>query len=138
MTTQTLEQKRAKHALDKIKSLRGGPGKYVAYVKAMPAAILMNGLGQALATERAAAKNDQAHRNLAAHVSEWLLSDEAHTKYPNPDGMKVSNADPSLTLLTRMVEGNQDAYLWAQAEAMAYVAWLKKFANAFLESPEKG
>jgi CRISPR-associated protein Cmr5 len=36
-----------------------------------------------------------------------------------------------------MVEGNQDAYLWAQAEAIAYVTWLKKFANAFLESSGK-
>lgn len=137
MTTQTLEQKRAKHALDKIKSLQGKPGKYVTYIKALPAAILMNGLGQALATERAAAKNDQAHRNLATHVSDWLLSDAAGTKYANPDGSKASNPDPSLTLLTRMVEGNQDAYLWAQAEAMAYVTWLKKFANAFLEPAEK-
>ncbi len=131
MTTQTLEQKRAKHALDQVKALqKEEPGNYLSYVNALPAAILMNGLGQALATERAA--SDPAHHKLARHVSEWLLSLEAHTRYaPVSDEARL---DAAQWLLIRIVAGDQDAYLWAQTEAIAYVTWLKKFANAFLNS----
>lgn len=132
MTTQTLEQKRAKHALDQVKALqKEKSGNYLSYVNALPAAILMNGLGQALATERAA--SDQAHHKLARHVSKWLLSSEAHTRYAAAvaDEAKLDDAQ---WLLGQIVAGDQDAYLWAQTEAIAYVTWLKKFANAFLDS----
>jgi CRISPR-associated protein Cmr5 len=134
MTAQTLEQKRAKHALDQIKKLkRDKAGNYVSYVNALPAAILMNGLGQALATELASGKNDDdPHRLLASHVSEWLLNKEVHTKYAG-GGSRIDTA----WLLDQIVAGDQDAYLWAQAEAIAYVTWLKKFANAFLDSSGK-
>lgn len=134
MTAQTLEQKRASHALQKVKAVKQDKADdYVRYVKALPAAILMNGLGQALATELSSSKNDSdPHRLLANHVSEWLLSKEAHTKYAS-GGSRVDAA----ALLDQIVAGNQEAYLWAQAEAIAYVTWLKKFANAFLDSSEK-
>jgi CRISPR-associated protein Cmr5 len=133
MTAQTLEQKRAKHALARVKLLQGEKiaGNYLSYVKALPAAILMNGLGQALATERAA--SDQAHHRLAQHVSEWLLSPEAHTRYA-ASVSDEAKPDAVQQLLGWIVAGDQDAYLWAQAEAIAYVTWLKKFANAFLNS----
>lgn len=93
MTAQTLEQKRAKHALDQIKSLerQGKPGKYMSYVNALPAAILMNGLGQALATERAA--SDKAHTKLANHVAAWLLSEDAHTRYGTPTKEEAEKED---------------------------------------------
>lgn len=136
MTAQTLDQKRAKHALDRVKSLDGKAGNYVSYVNALPAAILMNGLGLALATERAA--SDKAHHTLASHVAGWLLSNEAHTRYNQPSDKEGADADDTQKLLHRIVEGDQRAYLWAQAEAIAYLGWLKKFANAFLKMPESG
>ncbi len=137
MTAPTLEQKRTKHALDQIKALerQGRPGKYVSYVNALPAAILTNGLGQALATERAA--SDDMHRELAKHVAAWLLSEDAHTRYGTPTKEEAEKEDDSRRLLSRMVAGGQDAYVWAQAEAIAYVTWLKTFANAFLEPSER-
>ncbi|HZR74779.1 type III-B CRISPR module-associated protein Cmr5 [Bradyrhizobium sp.] len=135
MTAQTLEQKRAKHALDQVKALlKDKPGNYLSYVNALPAAILMNGLGQALATERAA--SDPAHHQLAQHVSDWLLSPEAHTRYATP-ASDEAKLDATQRLLGRIVAGDQDAYLWAQTEAIAYVTWLKKFANAFRDPPRK-
>jgi CRISPR-associated protein Cmr5 len=135
MTTQTLEQKRAKHALHQIQELsREKPGNYASYVKALPAAILMNGLGQALATERAASDPANAHLKLATHVARWLLNKDAHTKYGRPADGEAPDLDPAQQLLSRMVAGDQNAYVWAQAEAIAYVTWLKKFAGAFLET----
>lgn len=137
MTVQTLEQKRAKHALENIKALQNDrAGNYVRYVKALPAAILMSGLGQALATERAA--SDKAHHKLANHLAAWLLSREAHTRYANPATSEDPNLDDAQRLLSRIVAESQDAYLWAEAEAIAYVTWLKKFAGAFLEPSEVG
>jgi CRISPR-associated protein Cmr5 len=135
MTAQTLEQKRAKHALEQIKALerQGNPSKYVSHVKALPAAILMNGLGQALASECAA---DPTHRILANQVSNWLLSEDARTRYGAPTKEEAEREDDSRRLLSRMVAGGQDAYVWAQAEAIAYVTWLKTFARAFLEPSE--
>ncbi len=134
MTAQTLEQKRAKHALEKIKAVKQDKADdYVRHVKALPAAILMNGLGQALATELASGKNDNdPHRLLANHVSEWLLSKEANTKYAS-EGPRAD----ATSLLDQITARDQDAYLWAQTEAIAYVTWLKKFANAFLDSSGK-
>ncbi len=135
MTAQTFEQKRAKHALDRIKALqKEKAGAYVSYVNALPAAILMNGLGQALATELAAGG---AHRQLAIDVSKWLLCDEAHSKYKDAAEGERAEYDDAQRLIGRIVAGEQKAYLRAQAEAIAYVTWLKKFANAFLESPER-
>jgi CRISPR-associated protein Cmr5 len=137
MTVQTLEQKRARHALEQIKALqKDKPGNYLSYVNALPAAILMNGLGQALATERAA--SDQAHHTLANHVASWLLSEDARTRYQKPSDLESGNPEDVQKLLHRIVAGDQDAYLWAQTEAIAYVTWLKKFANAFLDKLEGG
>ena len=67
----------------------------------------------------------------------WL-SPEAHTRYAQQSGKEGANADCAQKLLHRIVEGDQAAYLWAQAEAIAYLGWLKKFANAFLKTPESG
>lgn len=129
MSKPSLDQRRAAHALARIEELGKGDakiaGKYVGHVKALPATILSNGLGQALATELAA--KDDAHDRLAGHVARWLLEAPG-----SPYGKELPKADYAKVLLNRIVEGNQRAYVWAQAEAIAYVGWLKKFAVAFL------
>jgi CRISPR-associated protein Cmr5 len=52
-TNTTLDQQRAAHALAKIRDIQGrNDGMYVSYISAMPATIVMNGLGQALITQR--------------------------------------------------------------------------------------
>jgi len=126
MSTQTLEQKRAKHALAQIKPLQSKPykDKYAAYVKALPAAILMNGLGQALATELAA--DDDAHHELANHLAGWLIEPELRI-YTDPSSRDAKG------LLDAIVAHGQDAYVRAQGEALAYLGWLKRFAAAFLD-----
>lgn len=127
MSKPSLDQKRAAHALACIRKLEGNSeqaANYVSYVKALPASILANGLGQALATELAA--NDKAHDSLAEHVAGWLL-----TAPGSPYGSSPRKSDRAKTLLGRIVEGDQRAYFWAQAEAISFVGWLKKLAVAF-------
>lgn len=129
----TLEQQRAADALLRIKSLQGKDplleGKFRSYVKGLPAEILTEGLGQALATHLAAASglnNPDAHEALYRAVSDWLCRNDAYAPYPGQ-----ANAIEGIT--------HHDAatYRQAQMEAMSYLVWLKKFAVAFLaELPE--
>lgn len=129
----TLEQQRAANALEQIRALQGRgsavEGKFRSYVKGLPAEILTEGLGQALATHLAAAggaNGPDAHGALYRAVSDWLCRNDAYAPYPGQ---------------TNVIEGitQHDAvtYRQAQMEAMSYLVWLKKFAVAFLaESPE--
>ena len=90
----------------------------------------MGGLGQAAATLLASAKLGKANRSadncayetLYRHLSGWLCRNE--------DGVPYGGASDLMTAIT---EGSEDAYIHAQAEAMAYLEWLKKFSNAYLK-----
>ncbi len=131
-----IERERARHALQTIEALPDDVKKYTSYVKGLPAAILQNGLGQAMATLLAASKGkpamqngavDEAHRLLYNHVQAWLCRDDQHAPYRE----NTEPADSSTILMTRMTEGDEAAYIRAQAEALAYLNWLKKFAVAY-------
>ena len=129
MTEQTLDQRRAADALEKIQALEeagaGTYGNYKSYVKALPANILMSGLGQAAATVRS--RNRAGYRQLYEHLSGWLCGDDENAPYRNYSG----------GLIQAIVDHDQDHYIRAQAEAMAYLEWLRKFAEAFLEGGEE-
>lgn len=126
----TIEQKRAEHALKNICNNDGSvkklKDKYKSYVSALPANILQNGFGQAMAMELAADKNkNTAHRQLYDHIQDWLCSNTVK----NPNAPYLSNQ----ILINAIVEGDQQKYIQAQTEAMAYLEWLKKFAVAYLK-----
>ncbi len=125
MSERTLEQCRAAHALAVITALQEKSyGNYVAYVEALPAAIVMNGLGQACATLLAKAKGnlDEPHRLLYSHLRSWLCG--GNDSAPFKKGVE---------LMVAIVESDQALYFQAQAEALAWLTWLKKFANAYLK-----
>lgn len=125
MSEQTLAQRRAKHALECINSLGGASyGNYRSYVSGLPANILMSGLGQAAATMRAGSQ--PGHKQLYDHLSGWLCGGDEESPYQDGD------------LLKNITTHDEDHYLHAQAEAMAYLEWLKKFATAFLEKGKEG
>jgi CRISPR-associated protein Cmr5 len=130
MVEQTLGQKRASHALEAIKDLvkQKNYGNFASYVQRLPATIIMNGLGQAMAGELAAARgctneDERAHKILFELVESWL---------------KKSKAYPEADLMTAIVKGSQENYVRAQAEALAYLDWLKKFSQAYLNGDKDG
>lgn len=128
----TLDQQRAAFALKCIQELRDGgqdDGHYVSYVSALPATIVMNGLGQALTTQLAKAKGKPQHprRLLYNHVAGWLSQQMTE--------LWVAEGDLPL-LIERLMNGNQEVYVRAQGEAMAYLNWLKQFARAYLQEKE--
>lgn len=124
----TADQERAADALKKIKGIEGKEGgNYVSYVSALPATIVMNGLGQALATELAQSKSKKDHRLLFEHVATWLGDRFPELRSKQPD-----------EILLKLMENDQQVYVHAQVEAMAYLQWLKKFARAYLRETSDG
>lgn len=131
MTEKTLGQKRAAHALKAIAKLveKNNYGNFGSYVQRLPATIVMNGLGQAMAGELAAGRggkddDERAHKTLFGFVESWLWESKT---YPNDEG-----------LMEAIVKSNQEDYVRAQAEALAYLDWLKKFSQAYLNGDKDG
>ncbi len=130
---QTIDMQRAKHAYDQIEKTKkeNKYGHYVSYVKGLPATILQNGFGQAMATLLAAAKGkkEDAHWLLYSQIEDWLCKSNKCSPYQSND---------DINLMQQITKNDEDAYLYAQAEALAYLSWLKKFAAAYLkENPQK-
>ncbi len=129
----TLEQERARDALEEVKRVKEALGegdqaqRFVSYVESLPAAILTNGLGQAAATLLAQGKNDpdDPHLILFHALEKWLCRGAPQAPYKNES-----------RLMDAIVNNDRSAYLQAQAEALAWLVWMKKFAVAFMK--EKG
>ncbi|RPF46999.1 CRISPR-associated Cmr5 family protein [Thermodesulfitimonas autotrophica] len=126
---QTLEQKRAKHALDKVRNIKDNyrgeqQENFVSYVERLPATILTNGLGQAMAMLLAQAKNkeESAHYLLYNALKDWLCRNDPEAPYKGESD-----------LMAAIVSHDRAAYLRAQVEALAYLEWFKKFVVAFLK-----
>lgn len=110
---QTIEQARAKHALDWAKN--GVDEKTSSAANSLPAMILMNGLGQAAAFYKS--KGGEQGK-LYTLLSDWLCA-EGKPYAGQPD------------LLTGITTQDMHKYRVAQAEALAYLQWVKKFAKAY-------
>ena len=134
MSDKTLAQRRAAHALKSINAIKDiEHGNYKSYVSGFPANILMSGLGQAAATLCAGKK--EGHKLLYSHLSDWLCGADEDSPYPAD---KDSSNRKNYILLENITKYDEDVYLHAQNEAMAYLEWLKKFATAFLKGDAVG
>ena len=132
----TIEQRRAADALLHVEQLidesDGFKKLYRAYVDRLGPAIVMNGLGQTLATECAAAgsepknERERAHRHLYNNLQNWLCRKEG--------GVYPSSGD----LLQAIMAEDESRYLHAKAEALAWLEWHKKFCRASLPKGEEG
>ena len=128
-----LGRRRAKNALDRTGELarRSDQVKsnYRAYVDRIGPAIVMNGLGQALATELAAAGpspgnwRQRAHHELYKSLEQWLCGAGA---------VYESASD----LMQAIVTNDEALYIHAQAEALAWLEWHKKFCRASFPADE--
>jgi CRISPR-associated protein Cmr5 len=138
------QQERAAHALDRITALNdreSGKTKraYRAYIASFPATIVMNGFGQAVATWMAATKEGRegtpaAYKATLDHLEDWLCNKAPHSPYRVPNDRPPSK--PGLVLMRELCGKDQNDYLAAQTEALLYLEWLKKFANALLDEAD--
>jgi len=123
----TLEQQRAHQAWQCVQEVTSKSQdfkkKYGSLVRRLPMLVLTNGLGQTLAFLKAKDKNDSSdeHTMLFQHLSRWVLSQVA----PASTG---TNCD----LLNWVLANDSAAYRRATMEALAFLNWLKRFAEAEL------
>jgi len=125
----TKEQQRAAKAWEYVAAVKGQSfeGKYGGWVKKLPALVLTNGLGQTLAFLRAKGKGKvNAPQTLYNHLSEWVMGEVA-------PGQQDS-------LLEWLMQKDSATYRRATTEALAFIVWLKRFAEATLkaEEPDRG
>jgi CRISPR-associated protein Cmr5 len=120
--TQTIEQQRAAFALAWATGNEQGQcgGRVTKELKSaaesFPSLILMSGLGQAAAFYKSKG-NGSEHRQLYTLLSDWL-------RRPN-------QPYAGQELLVGITGGDQRTYRAAQAEALAFLLWVKKFAKAY-------
>ena len=137
----TIEQQRAEAALAAVQEVAQRAADvqrmYASYAKSLPAMILMAGLGQALATAMskgggsASGGNAEAWRLLVGHLEAWLVRQCPESPYKGAGGAQ-GDGSAGLALMRAIVDHDQRDYVIAQAEALAYLQWLKKFAHALL------
>ena len=129
MTIQSIEQQRAKYALEQVKEFLGRSTTTAADKKEwktraneIPAMIQKNGLGQTVAFYLA---KGGVHKEMYLLLSKWLCTEQRI--YSN------NSAD----LITGITTGDMRAYRRAQAEAQALLLWVKKFSRAYCVVEEK-
>jgi CRISPR-associated protein Cmr5 len=112
---QTQEQQRAAQAWNDVKSVIGKKWakEYKSAVKSGPADIQTSGLGQTVAFWRSK-KNDEQYQAAYAHVHKWLQHKMGIT----------------LDLREWIATTSSNEYRLATVEALAYLGWLKRFADA--------
>lgn len=125
----TLSQVRLAGALaahQRIERLDSNPrSKYRAATQKTPIMIRTIGLGPAIAV---LLQQGADGKRLADAIAEWLLGECPHFAEFRVEGKHDGRA-----LLRRIATENKPAtYRLAQAEAMAYAQWLKRFADAFI------
>lgn len=133
----TLSQRRAAHAWDVVKQLiadtkfvhDGKPtdsGKKLGgQMKKLPTRIIAAGLGQALSFLRAKGQAEYLERAL----SDWLLNQR---DAPQPTAFNPQTAPTADELLDALVNNHWSSSKLRQqtAEALAYLPWLIRFAEA--------
>lgn len=118
---QTKDQERAAKAWACVSDVKGRAYQkdYKSLAQKLPSYILTNGLGQTLAFLKAKGKSNRAdeHEILFGHVSGWVISQ-----------VDREGSD----LLKWVMEKDSVAYRRAVTETLAFVSWLKRFAEAEL------
>jgi CRISPR-associated protein Cmr5 len=122
-TLRTLEQERARNAWENIEAVVKQPdyrGDYKSLVKRVPALILTNGLLQTLAFLESKPKKPH-FKILAQQLSKWVCRQ-----------LNLSQGN----LSERLREGDSALLRLATQESLAYLQWLRRFAEA--EISEEG
>jgi len=118
----SLEQKRAEAAWEEVKQAKKSSEyqkKYKSLARSATASILQNGLGQTLAFWRAK-PNEEHQQILYKAVSSWVKS-------------QINWQGNSHLLEWIVSQAQSDEYRRATSEAIAFLQWVKRFAEAELE-----
>ncbi len=118
-----IQQQRAAFALERVKSAKEDSStkqkEYKSYASSLPAMIHTNGLGQAAAFFKS---KTETHKQLYSLLSDWLKK----------EGQPFAGKE----LLDGITSSDMHTYRVAQAEAQALMNWVKKFADAYMDTKE--
>ena len=134
---QTIEQKRAAKAWQCIEEVQQKKDelikkKYGSLARKLPSLIQVNGLGQTLAFIYAKARSQESNRGAEARASGMIFSQVS-------DWVKGElNVADSGDLLEVLVKRDSRFYRRATAEALAFLNWLRRFAEAELPTEDGG
>ncbi|MBP7547757.1 MAG: type III-B CRISPR module-associated protein Cmr5 [Corallincola sp.] len=127
MANQTISQRRAAFALSKVQAKVGRPDdevkKYKTVANAIPSYIQRNGIGQAMAFALSKKEREVGWHWAYECLQEWLRQ-EFRAQLSKP------------TLIEGLTSCDMQTYRLAQAEALAMLVWLRKFARAMLTVQE--
>lgn len=118
----SLEQQRAAFAWDCVQQVKktSWASDYCQLAKGLPAMVQVNGLGQTLAfLDSKGKRQDNEHARLAADLSRWVSKQLL--------GSERNDLIPWITGQASAAE-----YRRATAEALAFLNWLRRFAEAEL------
>lgn len=114
----TLEQKRAAHAwgfVQEAKNLQDKGKKFGGEAKKLPMRIITAGLGQAMCFLKAKGETPELEKAL----SQWILKER-----------KIGDNRYGEDLLEAIRKSNAEFLHQATDEALAYLQWLRRFADA--------
>jgi CRISPR-associated protein Cmr5 len=120
----SLEQRRASKAWEciaKVKKIGENMNEYAQVVRSAPSDIQINGLGQTLAFWASKGKN--CHTELLNDISAWLLEQKFY-----------SSSEGALEWIVNKADSVQ--YRRATVEVLAFLSWMKRFAEAELKTPK--
>ncbi|MDP8079322.1 type III-B CRISPR module-associated protein Cmr5 [Phocoenobacter skyensis] len=126
MPIQTIEQERAKYALEKVQAVNPRDfDEWKARANEMPAMIQMNGLGQTVAFYLS---KGGVHKQMYEILSDWLCKEKTN---PNVEWKYANIEIYEKKLIDGITQGDMKTYRVAQAEAQALLIWVKKFSKAY-------
>ncbi len=123
-----MQQQRARFALEQVQLAQTQLDKaqrkeYCSHVKGIPFMIHANGLGQTAAFYRSKATDKKDYRLIYQLLSDWLTQ----------EGQPFYGQE---RLLSGITCSDMHTYIAAQAEAMIFMSWVMKFADAFMKEDQ--
>jgi CRISPR-associated protein Cmr5 len=103
--------------------------EYKSYTRKIPTMILSNGLGQTLAFIKAKSKKEKAYDLIYQQLTEYMKSD--HTA-------RIKMPQEKNDLVEWVISCNSSTYRYITQEILAFLNWLKRFAEGLIEVEEEG
>jgi CRISPR-associated protein Cmr5 len=102
---------------------------YRSYVKKIPTMILSNGLGQTLAFVKAKSEKGNAYDLIYKQLTEYMRS---------PHTARIQMPQDKNDLVEWVISCNSSTYRYITQEILAFLNWLKRFAEGLIEVEEEG
>lgn len=117
-----IEQGRAKFAYDCVVKVKDDK-KYKGHIKKIPSCIKTNGLGATMAFIYG---KDDTYKKIYGHIEEWLKKDNKN----------LIDLSGNKSMLNDIVGMGSQQYRTITIEVLAFINWLKRFADGLIEGEE--